>query len=300
MRKVSDLAAAGTFLKTTELTPPKGADCAPLVALAERLRGAVHAFNLTDCHSARVSMAPLAAARRLLEVGIEPIVQMTTRDRNRIAIQADLLAAAALGVSNVTLMTGDAPAHGDHPDAKGVFDLTAAELIAAAHTLNTGRDLAGGALRGAPDLCIGAVVNPGAQDLDRELARMAAKVEAGARFFQTQAIYEVGTFEAFRERLERLRLPKVVLLAGVIPLKSVRMARYLNANVPGIHVPDAAIQELAAAADPAAAGVALAARAVRAVRPLCEGVHLMALGMEGRIPAIMDAAGVAPTAVAEG
>ena len=293
MRKIVDLAAGG-FLATTELTPPKGTDVAPLLATAQRLRGAVDAFNLTDSHSARMSLAPLAAARRLLDAGIEPIVQMTARDKNRIAIQADMLAAAALGVSNVTLMTGDAPAHGDHPEAKAVFDLDSSELIAAAQTLNGGRDLAGNALKGAPDLCIGAVVNPGAADLDLELKRMAAKVEAGARFFQTQAIYDVAAFEGFRERLERFGLGQVVVLAGVIPLKSVSMARYLNANVPGIEVPEALIREIAEAADTAAASVAIAAGTIAAVRPLCHGVHLMALGREAWIPTIMAQAGLAP------
>lgn len=293
MRKIVDLAAAG-FLATTELTPPKGADAGPLVAAAERLRGVVAAFNLTDSHSARMSMAPLAAARLLLDVGVEPIVQMTARDRNRIAIQADLLAAAALGVSNVTLMTGDAPAQGDHPDAKAVFDLDSSQLIAAAGALNAGRDLAGHALRGAPDLCVGAVVNPGASDLDVELQRMAVKVEAGAGFFQTQAVYDVAAFEGFRERLERLGLGHVVVLAGVIPLKSVRMARYLNANVPGIDVPEAVLGELAVAVDVAAASQAIAARTVAGLRPLCHGVHIMALGREAWIPTIMAQAGLGP------
>ena len=295
MPKISDL-AAGAFLTTTELTPPKGADAAPLLATARSLSAAVDAFNLTDSHNARMSMAPLAAARLLLEAGIEPIVQMTSRDRNRIAIQADLLAAAALGVSNVTLMTGDAPTRGDHPDAKAVFDLNSSELIAAAATLNGGRDIAGAALNGAPNLCIGAVVNPGADDLDVELGRMAAKVEAGARFFQTQAIYDVAAFEAFRERLERFGLAEVVVLAGIIPLKSARMARYLNANVPGIKVPDALIGEIDAAADVAATSVATAAGIVAALKPLCQGVHIMALGQEAWIPAIMEQAGLKPKA----
>ena len=203
MPRITELVGSGRFVVTSELTPPKGLDLAPMLEAARSLAGFVDAFNLTDSHNARMSMAPIGAARRLLDEGIEPILQMTARDRNRIAIQADLLAAAALGVSNVVLMTGDAPAHGDHPDAKAVFDLGSVAIIETVRGLNEGRDLMGNALRGAPDLCIGAVVNPGNPNLDDEMARMAAKVEAGARFFQTQAVFDVAAFERFARRLER-------------------------------------------------------------------------------------------------
>lgn len=300
MPKLTDLAESGRFLVTSELNPPKGVDLEPMVAAARRLAGSVDAFNLTDSHNARMSMAPAGAARRLLDAGIEPIVQMTARDRNRIAIQADLLAAAALGVRNVLLMTGDSPANGDHPDAKAVFDLGSADLIAAAQGLADGRDLAGNALKGAPDLCIGAVVNPGNPDLDGELARMADKIEAGARFFQTQAVYDLAAFERFARGLERLGGARAVVIAGVIPLKSVRMARYLNEHVYGIEVPEALIEEVGRAGDAGgegdaagAAGAAIAARTVAGLEPLCQGVHLMTLGREALIPAIVERAGIA-------
>ena len=203
MPRITDLVRSGRFVVTSELNPPKGLDLAPMLEAARSLAGFVDAFNLTDSHNARMSMAPIGAARRLLDEGVEPILQMTARDRNRIAVQADLLAAAALGISNVVLMTGDPPSHGDHPDAKAVFDLGSVEIIRTVRGLNEGRDLAGNALRGAPDLCIGAVVNPGNPDLDGEMARMTAKVEAGARFFQTQAVYDVPVFERFARRLDR-------------------------------------------------------------------------------------------------
>lgn len=303
MPKLTDLAESGRFLVTSELNPPKGVDLEPTIAAARGLAGSVDAFNLTDSHNARMSMAPAGAARRLLDAGVEPIVQMTARDRNRIAIQADLLAMAALGVSNVLLMTGDSPANGDHPDAKAVFDLGSADLVAAARGLVEGRDLAGNALRGAPDLCLGAVVNPGNPDLDGELARMAAKIEAGARFFQTQAVYDLAAFERFARALERLGNARAVVIAGVIPLKSVRMARYLNEHVYGIEVPEALIEEVARAGDAAggegdaagatAAGTAIAARTVAGLESLCQGVHLMTLGRDALIPAIVEQAGIA-------
>ena len=292
MPKITDLARSGRFLVTSELNPPKGVDLGPMLETAGRLAPFVDAFNLTDSHSARMSMAPIGAARRLLDAGVEPILQLTGRDRNRIAIQGDLLAAAALGVSNVLLMGGDAPTQGDHPDAKAVFDLGSAEIIAAAHGLGEGRDLAGNALKGAPDLCIGAVVNPGSPDLEAELRRMAAKVEAGARFFQTQAVFEVAAYERFAEGLARFDGQGVAVIAGIIPIKSERMARYLNANVPGIDVPAPLIEEIAAASDVAAVSAAIAARTIAGLRPLCQGVHLMALGQTALIPTIIAQSGI--------
>ena len=292
MPRITELVGSGRFVVTSELTPPKGLDLAPMLEAARSLAGFVDAFNLTDSHNARMSMAPIGAARRLLDEGIEPILQMTARDRNRIALQADMLAAAALGVSNVVLMTGDAPAHGDHPDAKAVFDLGSVAIIEAVRGLNEGRDLMGNALRGAPNLCIGAVVNPGNPNLDDEMARMAAKVEAGARFFQTQAVFDVAAFERFARRLDRFEGVEVAVIAGVIPIKSVRMARYLNENVPGIEVPDTFIEEIAGSRDVDATSTSIAARTIAGIESLCQGVHLMTLGREALVPAIVGQAGI--------
>ena len=292
MPKITDLVRSGRFLVTSELNPPKGLDLAPMLATARSLAGVVDAFNLTDSHNARMSMAPIGAARRLLDEGTEPILQMTARDRNRIAIQGDLLAAAALGVANVVLMTGDDPTRGDHPEAKAVFDLGSAEIIAAARGLNEGRDLAGHALQGAPELCVGAVVNPGSPDLDGELARMAAKVEAGARFFQTQAVYDPGAFERFARALDRFAGVGVAVIAGIIPIKSVRMARYLNERVPGIEVPETIIREIAEAQEVDVASTAIAARTIAGIAALCQGVHLMTLGREDLVPGIVEQAGI--------
>jgi 5,10-methylenetetrahydrofolate reductase len=245
-----------------------------------------------------MTIAPTAVARLLLERGIEPIVQMTARDRNRIALQAELLGAAALGVRNFVFMGGDPVANGDHPEAKPVFDLHANQMLAAARALCEGRDLAGNPLRGIPSMFLGATANPGASDLETELVNVRRKIDAGAQFLQTQAIYDPATLERF---LEALKPREVAVLAGIIPLKSAKMATWLNTNVPGIRVPEGLIAEMALAADAAAqthAGIGIAARTIRAVRNLCAGVHVMALGWDTHVPRILENAGlVVPVAV---
>ena len=286
---MSKLAAAlrtGRSVVTSELTPPKGTDLDPLFAKAQRLRDVIDAFNLTDSHASRMAMAPGAVAHLLIDRGIEPIVQMTARDRNRIALQADLLGAYALGVRNFVFMGGDPPSNGDHPDAKPVFDLSAASLAAAATSLNRGADMMDNALSGAPALYIGAVVNPGADDLNNELRRMDEKREAGAQFFQTQAVYEPAAYERFVRKTDGL---DVRLLTGIMPLKSQRMAEYMNEKVPGVNIPQALIKEIADAEDRKSASVEMAARIIREVRPMAQGLHIMAIGWEDLIPEILAA-----------
>jgi methylenetetrahydrofolate reductase (NADPH) len=280
------------FVVTSELTPPKGTDLSELLAKADALRSYVDAFNLTESHRARMATAPTPVARLLLERGIEPIVQMTARDRNRIAFQADLLGASVLGVHNFIFMGGDPPANGDHPEAKPVFDLHANQMLAAARGLCEGHDMAGHPLRGAPTMFLGATANPGAADLDTEMVNVYRKIDAGAEFLQTQAIYEPALLERF---LEAVKPRKVAILAGIIPLKSAKMATWLNGNVPGIRVPEPLIAEMAAAADADAqihTGIEIAARTIRAVRNLCAGVHVMALGWESHVPGILESAGL--------
>lgn len=277
------------FVVTSELTPPKGTSLDPLLERARALRRHVDAFNVTDSHAARMAMAPMAVSHLLLDHGLEPIMQITGRDRNRIAIQADLLGAWALGVRNIAFMGGDPPKNGDHPDAKGVFDVVSAAIIRAAAGMRNGTDMAGNALDGSPEFCIGAVVNPGAGDLDKEIDRMAEKREAGATFFQTQAVYDPGAFERFVNKVGSLEVP---LLAGILPVKSPKMAAYMNENVPGIDVPEALIRKLADASDRAATSSALSASIIEAIRPMCRGVHVMAIGWEDKVPGILEAAGV--------
>jgi methylenetetrahydrofolate reductase (NADPH) len=293
MNRVSDRISAHEFTITTELTPPKGVDLSELLAKAEALKGWVDGFNLTESPRARMAIAPIAVARLLLERGIEPIVQITARDRNRIAIQADLLGAAALGIRNFVFMAGDPPTSGDHPDARAVFDLNSNEMLLAARSLVRGRDMAGNELRGAPPaLLLGATANPGAADLAAEALNTRRKIDAGVQFLQTQAVYDAGTLERF---LEAVKPDGVAVLAGIIPLKSAKMAGWLNANVPGIRVPEAAIREMESAADADAElrkSVEVAGRTIHEIRGLCAGIHVMALGWEGHIPAILEAGGV--------
>jgi methylenetetrahydrofolate reductase (NADPH) len=281
--------SSGRFLVTAELNPPKGTDLNELMRKAETLRDWVDAFNLTDSASAIMTMAPLAAAARLKEAGFEPILQVTSRDRNRIAVQGDLLAGAALGLSTIVCMGGDPPGAGDHPEAKGVFDLDTMALLQAATSLNGGKDYMGNALKGAPDFCIGAVANPGAPDLDKEIARMQEKVDGGATFFQTQAVYEPESFAKFMERAQVFGKP---VLAGFILLKSGSMAKRLNETLPGVSVPQALIDEMDAAEDKSAQSIEIAARVIKEIKGMCQGVHLMAIGWESRIPPILEKAGI--------
>ncbi|MEM7252749.1 MAG: methylenetetrahydrofolate reductase [Pseudomonadota bacterium] len=289
MSKLRTALEAERFVITTELTPPKGTDLSDLFAAAASVRELVTAINLTDSHAARMSMAPLAVARLLADQGVEAILQVTGRDRNRIALQSDLLGAHALGIRNVVCMGGDPPSAGDHPDAKPVFDLSSAELLQAVRGLNGGHDFSGNALNQPTDLLVGAVVNPGADNLDVEVGRMREKVDAGARFFQTQAIYDAKDYEAFANRIHDL---DVKILAGVIPLKSVKMARYLHEKVPGIRIPDALFKRLDEAADVRETSLDIAGECINTVQPLCAGAHLMTIGWEAEIPHILARAGI--------
>ena len=290
MGSFQDALKSGRFVVTAELNPPKGTDLGPLLKRAQELSGMVDAYNLTDSAGANMTMAPVGAAHAMLNAGMEPVLQVTGRDRNRIALEGDLLAAAALGVTNVLCMSGDPPGRGDHPEAVGVFDLKAETLLEAVKSMNDGADMYGNRLRGAPSLFAGAVANPGADDLDTELARMGEKVRMGAAFFQTQAVYDAEDFERFMESARGFGVP---VLAGIILLKSARMARFLDANLPGVSVPGSIVEEMEAAADPAQAGVSIAARLIGEVRGMCQGAHVMALGWESRIPSILAEAGLA-------
>ena len=283
---------AKQFTVTTELSPPKGLDLTELLAKADALRGWVDAVNLTESHRARMSMEPKAVGHLLLDHGLEPIVQITARDRNRIAFQADLLGGAALGIENFVFMGGDSPRHGDHPLAKPVFDLNASEMLRAARALCAGQDMNGNSLKGAPQLTVGAVANPAASKLDAEIDNTRLKIASGAQFLQTQAIFDTAALEYF---ITRVQPGDTAILAGIIPLKSAKMARWLNDNVPGITVPEALIDEMAAATPgdgELAKGIEIAGRLIHAARAVCGGVHVMALGWEQHVPAILASGGV--------
>ena len=287
--KLTDLFDAGRFAITSEVAPPKGTDTGEMLENAELLKPRVAAINITDQQSSVMRLGSLAASQMLKSRGIEPIFQVTCRDRNRIALQSDLLSAWSLGVENVLCLTGDHVSLGDFPDAKPVFDLDSVSLLAAAKRLNEGYDLGDNELEGRPDFCLGAVVTPGAEPVELQLIKMEKKIAAGATFFQTQAVFDAEAFARFMELAKPLGVP---VMAGIILLKSPRMARFMNQNVAGVHVPDSLIDEMASTEDRPATSVEIAARLIRDIKDICQGVHIMPLGWEARVPAVLDGAGV--------
>lgn len=294
MPSFAETLQSGKFVVTTELTPAKGNDAGDLVRKADSLQAWVDAFNLTESAGGVMTMSPIAGARLLRERDLEPIMQMTAAHRNRMAVQSDMLAASALGVRTMLFMGGDPPTTWDHGDAKPVFDLDAISLLSTIVTLDGGKDLGGHTLRGTPAILPGAVANPGADDLDRELRRMEEKVNAGAQFFQTQAVYDVASFDRFINGARSFGKP---VLAGYIVLKSGDMARRLNATLPGVHVPESLIDELDAAGDKPAKSIELAGRTIAELVGKSQGVHIMAIGWENRIPDLLAAAGIVERAV---
>ena len=286
---IAELAKSGKFVVTAEVGPPKGVDIQEMLDNAELMRGRVDAINVTDQQSSVMRLGSLATCRLLKEKALEPVFQITCRDRNRIALQSDLLSAYVLGIENVLCLTGDFVALGDHPQAKGVFDLDSVSLLFAARELEQGRDLAGKELVGSPRFCLGAVVTPGADPLEPQLIKMEKKVKAGAQFFQTQAIYEPEKFEEFMKAVAYLNVP---VLVGIVLLRSAGMARFMNKNVAGVHVPDNLIEEMEQAENRAQKSVEIAARLIKKMKPLCQGVHVMAIGWEKRVPEVLDAAGL--------
>jgi 5,10-methylenetetrahydrofolate reductase len=256
---------------------------------AELMRGRVDAMNVTDAQASVMRLGSLGACTLLKQRGVEPIYQVTCRDRNRIALQSDLLSAAALGIENVLCLTGDYVGMGDHPDAKPVFDLDSVSLLETVKRLQNGHDLANEELKGKPSLCVGAVVAPAAEPVEPQIIKMEKKVKAGAQFFQTQAVYDPNAFEAFMSQVKHLNVP---VLVGIVLLRSAGMARYMNKNVAGIHVPDALIEEMEKAEDRSKKGVEIAARLIREMKGMCQGVHIMAIGTEKLVPAIVNEAGL--------
>lgn len=287
--KLGELFQSGKFVITAEAGPPKGVDVGQMLEDVELLRHRVDAFNVTDQQSSVMRLGSLAASHLIKKAGAEPIYQVTCRDRNRIALQSDLLSAYALGIENVLCLTGDYVSLGDHPEAKPVFDLDSVSLLLTLSRLQEGYDLAGQELKGKPEFYVGAVVNPGANPLEPQIIKMEKKIEAGAQFFQTQAVYELERFAAFMKQVEGLGVPVMV---GIILLKSAGMARFMNRNVAGIHVPDHLIAEMEEAKDRAKTSVEIAGRLIREMKDLCQGVHIMALGWEKYVPAVLDAAGL--------
>jgi len=283
---------AGKFVVTAEVGPLKGTDVTEIGEVAEVLRGRVNGTNVTDQQSSVMRLGSLAVCHLLKEKGLDPIFQLTCRDRNRLALQSDLLSAHVLGIENVLSITGDLPVLGDHPQAKPVYDLDAVHLLEAIKKLNEGYDMAGNELKGKTNFFPGAVVNPGSNTragFELQIIKMEKKINAGARFFQTQAIYEPDAFAKFMKRVKGFKVP---VLAGIIPLKSVGMARFMNKNVAGVFVPEELINKMAAAEDKTQMGMEIAANLIGELKDMCQGVHIMAIGWEKKVPAILDAAGL--------
>ena len=277
------------WLVTMEVNPPKGTDLSEILAAVKQVKGLVDAINVTDGSGAIMRACSLAVAKAVLDAGVDPILQMTCRDRNRLALQADLLGASILGIRNVLLLTGDDPKAGDHPDAKPVFDINSAALMQVAKGLAEGHDMANKPLNGNPAFCIGAAADPGAKDLEVEMQKLKAKIDGGAAFFQTQAVFDPTRLRFFMERARPFGKP---VLAGILLVKSAKMARYMNEHVWGIHVPEPLIERFERANDAKAECIAVTAELIRSVRDFADGIHLYALGWEALVPEILQAAGI--------
>ncbi len=284
---------SGRFVVTCEVAPPKGTHLEKYAHHIDLLKDKVDAMNVTDHQSSVMRFPSLGGALMVKERGAEPILQMTCRDRNRLALQADLLFAYSRGIENVLCLTGDAVVLGDHKTAKGVFDLDSCQLVAAIRTMEKGKDMAGNDLDGGVSFLAGAIVTPEAEPLEPQLIKFEKKIEAGADFIQTQAVYDLDKFKTFMEYARRFN---VKILAGIILLTSAPMARFMNNNIAGVSVPQSLIDEIASAPKGGALhkGIEIAGRMIQRIREekMCDGVHIMAIGKEEKVPDIMAAAGL--------
>ena len=283
--------ASGEATITAEVMPPRGGNPAQTLAMAETLRGRVHAINVTDGSRAVMRMSSVAVCRLLLDAGLEPVLQMACRDRNRIGLQADLLGAHALGIRNLLCLTGDPVRAGDQPTARPVNEMESVRLLRQVAAFNRGDDPVKGALPDGPTaLFAGAAADPHCPSQSGLLRRLERKREAGARFLQTQMVMDGAVLDRFCTQVAApLELP---VLAGVFLLKSAKNAQFINRMVPGACIPQALIARLEAAEDPAAEGIAIAAEQVKRYLGVAQGVHLMAVRAEERIPTILDQAGI--------
>lgn len=288
-----DALNSGKFVITSEVAPPKGTNIDKMLHHIELLKDMVDAINVTDHQSSVMRFPSLGGCLAIKEQGGEPILQMTCRDRNRLALQAELLLAHTRGINNVLCLTGDAVPVGDHKEAKGVFDFDSVQLLSAVRSMESGQDMGGNSLDGPVEFCAGAIVTPEAQPIEPQLIKFEKKVEAGAEFFQTQAIYDLENFSQF---MHYSRQFPVKILAGIVLLSSARMAKYMNENVPGIFVPEALIDELASVAkeEMLAKGIEIAGRMIATLKKdaICDGVHIMAISKEEVVPDILAAAGL--------
>ena len=283
------------FIVTAEAAPVKGSNVSKMIENIELLKDKVDALNVTDNQSSVMRYPSLGTCLLVKEHGGEPVLQVTCRDRNRLAIQADLLFAYSRGIDNVLCLTGDSIDVGDHKEAKPVFDLDSAQLIHLVHIMNSGKDLVGNELDGAVDFCVGASATPSADPIEPQLVKVGKKLDAGIAFIQTQAVYDFDELRRF-VKVVRGMDSKVKILAGIVPVVGARMAAYMNENVPGIFVPQHLIDELVQTpkGKGVSKGIEMAARMIKQIKEekICDGVHIMFIGREGRIPEILEGAGL--------
>ena len=288
-----DALNSGRFVITSEIAPPKGTNLENMLHHIDLLKDKVDALNVTDHQSSIMRFPSIGGCLAIKESGGEPILQMTCRDRNRLALQAELMLAYTRGIRNVLCLTGDAVLVGDHNEAKGVFDLDSTQLLRTIRMMESGQDIGGNNLDGTVEFCSGAIVTPEARPLEPQLIKFEKKVEAGAEFFQTQAIYDLDSFGKF---MDYARQFPVKVLAGIVLLSSAGMARYMNEKVPGIFVPQNLIDELVSApkGEALTRGIEIAGRMIAALKrdSICDGAHIMAINREEVVPNILAAAGL--------
>jgi len=282
---------SGKFVVVAELQPPKGNNLSELYEYAELLKGRVDAINVPDLQNSIMRLGSLSVCTLLKARGLEAIYNLSCSDRNRLALQSELLNASALGLKNILILQGDPPSIGDHFEARAVFDLDVMGLLSATKRLQEGYDLVGNDLQGKPQFCVGTLINAAAKGhvLDLEVMDMEKKIRLGVEFFFTHSIYDVSLFEPFIKKVAHFKVP---IIAGITLLKSVGMARYVNKHVEGASIPDSIIDQLMKASDKQKASIEIAGGLIKALKPLCQGVQLIPIGWEKQIPALLDHVGL--------
>ncbi len=297
MGKYREACESGRFVVSGEIGPPKGTDVDTMLHHIDLLKDMVDGLNVTDNQSAVMRLGSMAVSHEIVSRGGDAIYQMTCRDRNRLALQNDLLSAHFLGLRNVLALTGDHVSVGDHKDAKEVYDFESVQLIQCIKRMNEGFDWAGNELGGGTDFYIGAVVTPESDPIEPQKLKFEKKIDAGAQFFQTQAVYDMDNFQRFMEYARGVTEGKdVKMMAGLVVLTSVGMAKYMNKFVPGVFVPDDLLEEMASVPKEEAVkkGMEICARHIRFLidNDICDGVHVMAIGKEEIVPEILELAGL--------
>ncbi len=287
--KLRDAFNKKDFVVTVEIPPPRGTDVRDALDITKKLAGRIDGINVTDNQRGIMRMSSLAFSHLLKESGHEPIMQITCRDRNRLALQSDVLGAAALGIETLCVMTGDHPSLGDHPDAKAVFDLDSVQLMDMIRGLNRGESMNGKRLNGSPEFFWGGVLNPFAVPFDLQLMKVRKKIEVGAEFFQTQPFFDE---ESLKEFLDRVKDINTKILIGVTPLRSVKMIHFLNEKVLTMPVPDNIISTLESADDPIRKGIEVVSEFIHSIKDMVDGIHIMPIGSEGHLPLLLDLAGL--------